>query len=128
MTAKLTLVQRAAEADTPIISAMGAGNKLDPTLLQVADIGDTAMDPLARIMRKELRRRGIERLKVVFSTEPAMEPDAAERTDGGEPGRRSTPGSVAFVPSVMGLIMAGEVVRDIALNRLNRPLRAEEDV
>ena len=127
VSAKLTLAQRAAEAGTPIISAMGAGNKLDPTLLRVADISETTVDPLARVMRRELRRRGIGRLKVVYSTEPAMTPDAGEGADGqGEPGRRATPGSVAFVPSVMGLIMAGEVVKDIALNRLNRPLRAEE--
>lgn len=125
VTAKLTLILRAAEADTPIISAMGAGNKLDPTLLRVADISRTSVDPLARIMRKELRRRGIERLKVVCSTEPPLAPETPP--GGGESGRRATPGSVAFVPSVMGLIMAGEVVKDIALNRLNRPLRAEEE-
>jgi tRNA A37 threonylcarbamoyladenosine dehydratase len=110
---------------------MGAGNKLDPTLLRTADISEPSVDPLARVMRKELRRRGIDHLKVVFSTEPALQADAAaleacREEDVPTPSRRSLPGSVAFVPSVMGLIMAGEVVKDIALNRLNRPLRAEQ--
>ena len=115
VTAKLSLAQRAQEAGTPIISAMGAGNKLDPTAFTVSDVYDTSVDPLARVMRRELRRRGVTRLKVVWSTEPPIVP----RSDGGaaaqaEPAaRRSVPGSTAFVPSVAGLILAGEVIKDL---------------
>ena len=128
VTAKLSLVLRAREAGTPVISAMGAGNKLDPTAFEVADIYETSVDPLARVMRRELRRRGVAHLKVVYSKEPPTRPledmsiscrahcicpPGAERTclD-----RRDIPGSTAFVPSVAGLIIAGEVVRDLIRN------------
>lgn len=113
VTAKLELAVRAAAAGTPIISCMGTGNKLDPTAFEVADISRTSVCPLARVMRRELKRRGIEHLKVVWSREKPLEP----LCPGGEPepGRRAVPGSVAFVPAAAGLILAGEVVKDIAL-------------
>ena len=110
---KLELAARAKEAGVPIISSMGAGNKLDPTAFRVADISKTKVCPLARIMRKELKKRGIYSLKVVYSEEPPMEPAAPEGEEP-EAGRRSIPGSVSFVPSVAGLIIAGEVVKDLA--------------
>ena len=109
---KLQLVIQANAANVPVISCMGAGNKLDPTALEVADISKTSVCPLARVMRRELRKRGIDHLKVVYSTEPPIEPN-------GEPeetllhAKRQTPGSCAFVPSVAGLMMAGEIVRDL---------------
>lgn len=112
VTSKLELAVRAQAAGVPIISSMGAGNKLDPGRLTVTDIFSTSVCPLARVMRRELRARGITRLKVVYSTEPALTPGAEE--GGLQPGRRSTPGSVAFVPSVAGLMLAGEVVKDLA--------------
>ena len=110
---KLALIAAAQAAGVPVISSMGAGNKTDPAAFRVADIFDTSVDPLARVMRTECRKRGIKRLKVVYSTEP---PSAPAQPDGGEqpaPGRRSVPGSNAFVPPVAGLIMAGEVVKDL---------------
>ena len=110
VTGKLALIQQARQAGTPIISAMGAGNKLEPTALEVADISQTSMCPLARIMRKELKKRGILHLKVVYSREQPLTPRGAPEP---EPGRKAVPGSVSFVPSVMGLILAGEVVKDI---------------
>lgn len=117
MAGKLELAQRAQKAGVPIISSMGAGNKMDPSAFQVADIYDTSVCPLARIMRRELRRRGIERLKVVYSREPPMTPagGADSPPDGAGEGsrRRQTPGSNAFVPAVAGLIIAGEVIRDL---------------
>lgn len=117
MAGKLELAQRAQKAGVPIISSMGAGNKMDPSAFQVADIYDTSVCPLARIMRRELRRRGIERLKVVYSREPPMTPaggaDSPPDGAGEGPRRRQTPGSNAFVPAVAGLIIAGEVVRDL---------------
>lgn len=107
---KLALAQKAQDAGVPMISAMGAGNKLDPTAFEVADIFSTSVCPLARVMRTECRKRGIRKLKVVYSKElPAVPLKAAE--DGGP--RRATPGSVAFVPSVAGLIIAGEVIKDL---------------
>ncbi len=112
VTAKLTLIVRAKEAGVPIISSMGAGNKLDPTKFAVADIYETSVCPLAKVMRRECKKRGIESLKVVYSTEEAVKP-ATETDEANDPGRRSTPGSVAFVPSVAGLVIAGEVVKDI---------------
>ena len=99
---KLHLVTKAKEADKCIISSMGAGNKLDPTRFTVADISKTHTDPLAKVMRTELRKRGINHLKVVFSDEPPINP-TGERT----------PGSISFVPSVVGLIMAGEMIKDL---------------
>lgn len=112
VSAKLALVEAAHAAGIPIISSMGAGNKLDPTAFRVADIADTSVDPLARVMRKELRKRGIGSLKVVYSTESPREPfPDGERV---KEGSRPAPGSVAFVPSVVGFIIGGEVVCDLA--------------
>ena len=108
VTAKIDLVLAVQEAGVPIISAMGAGNKLDPTRLEVADIYDTSVCKLAKVMRKELRARGVKSLKCVYSRE---EPVAVPC----EPGCKPTPGSVSFVPSVAGLIIAGEVIKDLAL-------------
>ena len=103
VTGKLQLVQRAVEAGTPIICCMGTGNKLDAAAFEVSDISKTTMCPLARIMRKELSKRGIKHLKVVYSKEEAA-----------ALGKRQIPGSVAFVPGAAGLILAGEVIKDIA--------------
>ena len=125
VTGKLELVEQAEKAGVPIISSMGAGNKMDPTACEVADIYETSVCPLARVMRKELKKRGIKKLKVVYSKEPPMTPidDLAIscRTNCVcPPGtarkctqRRQVPGSNAFVPSVVGLIIAGEVVKDL---------------
>lgn len=107
VTAKLEIIQRAQESRVPVISCMGAGNKLDPSRLQVTDIYRTTMCPLAKVMRRELKKRGVKKLKVVYSAEPAIKPQSV----GGE--RKVIPGSVAFVPSVAGLLMAAEVVRDL---------------
>ena len=118
VTGKLALIQQAQAAGTRIISCMGAGNKLDPTAFRVADIYETSVCPLARVMRKELKKRGVRRLKVVYSQEPPRNPEGAlyqETLEGQE--RRQVPGSAAFVPSVAGLILAGEVVKDLALER-----------
>ena len=114
VTGKLALVAAAQEAGVPIISSMGTGNKLDPTKFQVADISKTSVCPLARIMRKECAKRGIKHLKVLFSTEDPVEPLADDNSMEEKPeGRRALPGSVAFVPSVAGLIIAGEVIKDL---------------
>ena len=113
VTGKLMLAAQAQECGTPIISSMGTGNKLDPTAFQVSDIADTRGCPLARIMRKECKKRGIRKLKVVWSEEEPI----PSKLDGLEEelpeGRRALPGSVAFVPSVAGLIIAGEVIKDL---------------
>ncbi len=109
VSAKLALAERTYAAGTPIISAMGAGNKLDPTAFEVADIYETSICPLARVMRTELRKRGIPRLKVVYSKELPIRP----RPDAAQEGRKRVPGSCAFVPAAAGLILAGEVVKDI---------------
>lgn len=116
VTAKLQIIAQAKESGTPVISCMGTGNKLDPTALQVADISKTSVCPLAKIMRKELRKRGIDHVKVVYSQEqPIKHPPSSEPCTEGESGqRRTSPGSVAFVPSVAGLIIAGEVIKDLA--------------
>ena len=114
VTGKLALVQAAQAAGVPIISSMGTGNKLDPTKFQIADITKTSVCPLARIMRKECAKRGIKHLKVLFSTEDPIPSDPAALSDEELPeGRRALPGSVAFVPSVAGLIIAGEVIKDL---------------
>ena len=125
VTGKLELVEQAEKAGVPIISSMGAGNKMDPTAFEVADIYETSVCPLARVMRKELKKRGIEKLKVVYSKEPPMTPidDMAISCRTNcicPPGtarkctqRRQVPGSNAFVPPVVGLIIAGEVVKDL---------------
>lgn len=116
VTGKLALIEQARTAGTRIISCMGAGNKLDPAAFRVADIYETSVCPLARVMRKELKRRGIRRLKVVYSQEPPHEPEGALYQESlEEEVRRQVPGSSAFVPAAAGLILAGEVVRDLAL-------------
>ena len=126
VTGKLQLVEQAEKAGVPIISSMGAGNKVDPTAFEVADIYETSVCPLARVMRRELKKRGIKKLKVVYSKEPAITPiddmtiscrthcicppgTARKCTQ-----RRQVPGSNAFVPSVVGLIIAGEVIKDLS--------------
>ena len=114
VTGKLALVQRAWEAGTPIISCMGTGNKLDAAAFQVADISKTAMCPLARVMRKELGKRGIRHLKVVYSQEEAMTPQGWEE-EAAALGKRQIPGSMSYVPGAAGLILAGEVIKDLAL-------------
>lgn len=106
VTAKLEIILRAKACGVPVISAMGAGNKLNPALFQVADIYDTKVCPLARVMRRELKKRGVESLKVVYSTEPPIKLSAA--------GEERTPGSLSFVPAAAGLVLAGEVVRELA--------------
>ena len=120
VTGKLALIEQAQEAGTPVISAMGAGNKLDPTAFRVTDIYKTSVCPLARIIRSECRKRGIKHLKVVYSTEEPVRSLEDPEADGICPAdpresiaRRDIPGSTAFVPSVAGLIIAGEVVRDL---------------
>ena len=142
VTAKIELVMACKEADVPIISSMGAGNKLDPTAFEVADIYKTSVCPLAKVMRRELKKRGIKKLKVVYSKEEALTPkplssfgeddDIIEEKEGSmeenaqkkktveqlddsrNTKKRATPGSIAFVPSVAGLIIAGEVIKDLA--------------
>ena len=113
VTAKLSLAEEAARAGTPIISCMGTGNKLDASAFEVADISKTSMCPLARIMRKELGKRGIKHLKVVYSKEEALSPTGWEE-EAARLGKRQIPGSVSFVPGAAGLILAGEVIKDIA--------------
>ena len=128
VTGKLALIEQAQEAGTPVISAMGAGNKLDPTAFRVADIYETSVCPLARVIRSECRKRGIKHLKVVYSTEqptrPLEDPAISCRSHCICPpgtrkctARRDIPGSTAFVPSVAGLIIAGEVINDLCKNR-----------
>ena len=140
VTAKLEIIMQARAAGVPVISCMGAGNKLDPTKFEVTDIYKTNVCPLAKVMRRELKKRGVEKLKVVYSTEEAIKPavrnadtnrdvsydseeNKLEKQDSGNEkhtvygaSRRSTPGSIAFVPSVAGLIAAGEVLKDIINN------------
>ncbi len=123
VSAKLDLIERAKAMGVPIISCMGAGNKLDPTRLEVADIYETSVCPLARVMRTELRKRGIAALEVVYSKEIPIKVNEAEnpcrtgcicpKKDRTCLGRRSVPGSVSFVPSVAGLIIASRVVRNL---------------
>lgn len=113
VTGKLALVERANAVHTPIICCMGTGNKLDASAFQVSDISKTSMCPLARVMRKELGKRGIRHLKVVYSQEEALTPTGWEE-EAAAIGKRQIPGSVSFVPGAAGLILAGEVIRDIA--------------
>ena len=112
VTGKIALVMNADSAGTPIISSMGAGNKLDATAFEVTDIYKTSVCPLAKVMRYELKRRGIKKLKVVYSKEKPITPALSSECDNGSK-RRQIPGSNAFVPSVAGLIIAGEVIKDI---------------
>ena len=109
VTAKLQIIEMAKAVNVPVISCMGAGNKLDPTAFVVTDIANTKICPLARVMRRELKKRGIDHCKVVYSTEPPITPAPSEE----ETNKRATPGSVAFVPSVAGLIAAGAVIEDL---------------
>lgn len=123
VTGKIELAVQADKAGVPIISSMGAGNKVDPTAFEVADIYQTSVCPLAKVMRRELKKRGIQKLRVVYSREPALTPMSdikigEDKTDGDEAEgmrtkRRQIPGSNAFVPSVAGLIIAGEVIKDL---------------
>ncbi|MBQ5641562.1 MAG: tRNA threonylcarbamoyladenosine dehydratase [Ruminococcus sp.] len=108
--AKIELAVRCEQAGVPLIAAMGAGNKLDPTRFEVADIYKTSVCPLARVMRYECKKRGVKRLKVVYSKEPPVRP--VKKSDE-QTVRRDIPGSTAFVPSVAGLIIAGEVIKDM---------------
>ena len=105
VTAKIDLIMSAKEADVPVISSMGAGNKMNPAMFEVADIYKTSVCPLAKVMRKELKKRGVDHLKVVYSKEEAIKRETTER--------KPVPGSIAFVPSVAGLIIASEVVKDL---------------
>ncbi len=116
---KISLAEEAEKCGVPIISSMGAGNKLDPTAFRVADIYETSVCPLAKVMRRELKKRGIRKLKVVYSEELPIE--ASEEAiaqvmaeEGSDSPRKRVPGSTAFVPSVVGLILAGEVLKDLA--------------
>ena len=125
VTAKIEIILRAKEAGVPVISCMGAGNKLDPTQFRVADIYKTTMCPLAKVMRRELKKRGVKKLKVVYSTEASLKPLETMETSCRTgcvcpPGtvhkctdRRAIPGSISFVPSVAGLIIGGEVIKDL---------------
>lgn len=132
VTAKLLIAEKAQEAGVPVISAMGTGNKLHPDRLEVADLYETTECPLARIMRKEARKRGIEHLKVVYSKETPLTPLSTESEAAGAEGqepeetgygkKRVTPGSTAFVPAAAGLLMAAEVVNELAeKRRISRP-------
>lgn len=132
VTAKIELVMKANEMNIPIISSMGAGNKLEPSMFQVADIYKTKVCPLAKVMRRELKKRGIKKLKVVYSEEKPVRPledmsiscrqhcVCPPGTDRKCTERRDIPGSIAFVPSVAGLILAGEVVKDLTINQYGR--------
>lgn len=120
VTAKLLLITSCQEVDTPILSSMGAGNKFNPAGFQLADIFDTEMDALARVMRKELRKRGVTQLKVVYSQEEAVTPlfsvDQDNPDASGLSARaKKTPGSLAFVPAAAGLLIASEVIKDLVL-------------
>ncbi len=107
---KIAIVRHAKECGVPVISAMGAGNKLDPSRFEVADLSETSVCPLARTMRRELKKYGIAHLKVVYSKEEPRRPLPSEE----ESGKRETPGSLSFVPPVMGFLLAGEVIRDLS--------------
>ena len=112
VSAKIEIVLRCQAAEVPLISSMGTGNKLDPTAFEVTDIYKTSVCPLARVMRSELKKRGVKKLKVLYSREEPIRPENAVAKE--ENGRRSVPASVSFVPSVAGLIIAGEVVKSLA--------------
>ncbi len=105
---KISLIERAKSVDVPIICAMGAGNKLDPTMFEVADISETSVCPLARVMRNELKKRNLTGVKVVYSKEIPQKPTLIDENTG-----KSIPASIAFVPSIVGLIIASEVVKDL---------------
>ena len=114
VTAKIELVLRAREAGVPIISSMGTGNKRNPAMLEVADLYKTSVCPLARVMRRELKKRGVEELKVVYSREESLKPKETESTEKDTSrDERAIPGSTAFVPPAAGLLIASEVVKDL---------------
>ena len=113
VTAKIEIIMRCKELGVPVISAMGAGNKLDPSRFRVADIYKTTMCPLAKVMRKEMKKRGIRDLKVVFSDEMPVSPIETQDMEPLNPGKRATPGSIAFAPSAAGLVLASEVLKDL---------------
>ena len=125
VTGKLTIIEMAKEANIPVISSMGAGNKINPAMFEVADIYETSICPLSKVMRRECKKRGIRDLKVVYSKEKPIQPQAdtsksendnntvSQETTGRDSKRRAIPGSTAFVPSVVGLIIAGEIINDI---------------
>ncbi len=115
VTAKIDLVEKAEEYKIPIISSMGTGNKINPEMLEVTDIYKTSECPLAKVMRQELRKRKIKKLKVVFSKEIPIKKQTTEETTS----KRQVPGSIAFVPSVAGLLIAGEVIKDIIKTKEN---------
>lgn len=117
ITAKIDIILKAQSAHTPIISSMGAGNKLDPTQFEVTDIYKTSMCPLAKVMRKELKDRHVKKLKVVYSKEKPLVPMSELSNEPSKNSRKQTPGSTAFVPSVAGLIIAGEVIKDLTGKR-----------
>lgn len=114
VTAKIELIVRADRAGVPIISSMGAGNKLDPSRFEVEDIYKTSVCPLARTMRRELKQRGIKKLKVVYSKEEPIKPVDLSDAEEAPTGRRAVPGSIAFVTAAAGLVAAGEVIRDLS--------------
>ena len=116
ITAKLDLAEAAGLYSTPIISSMGTGNKLHPEMLEISDIYKTEMDPLSRVMRRELKKRGVKALKVVYSKEQPLKANAGDK-DGDR--RKAVPGSISFVPPVAGFIIAGEVVRDLIKNDIS---------
>lgn len=122
VSSKLDLIERCKKRNIPVISSMGAGNKLNPAMFEVADIYDTSVCPLAKVMRKELKNRGVDSLKVVYSKEKPLKPiineDVEKNNDksGSVKVKRQTPGSVSFVPSVVGLIIASEVIKDLLKN------------
>ncbi len=116
VSSKIELVVRANKISVPIISCMGTGNKLDPTKFEITDINKTSVCPLAKVMRKELRARGIKKLKVLYSKEEPIKIKNNQETENNE-ARKKSPGSISFVPSVAGLIIAGEVIKDIIKNK-----------
>jgi len=133
VSAKIDLAVRCSELGIPIIASMGAGNKMDPTLFRVADIYSTSVDPLAKVMRRELKKRGVAKLKVVYSTEQPLTPQVGDmdfsienNATRGQGKRRSVPGSISFVPSVAGLIIAGEVIKDL-IGWKDSPIKLGDD-
>lgn len=114
VTAKIDLAVLSQELSIPLISSMGTGNKLDPSQFEITDIYKTSICPLAKVMRKELKERGVKKLKVIYSKEEARKPLPLEEEAQNENKRRATPGSTAFVPAVAGLMIAGEVIRELA--------------
>ena len=113
VTAKLDIVSKCNELKIPVISSMGTGNKLNPLKFEITDISKTTVCPLAKVMRRELRKRGINKLKVIYSKEEPLNPEAPEEES--STSKKKVPGSISFVPPVAGLVIAGEVIKEIAL-------------